>query len=349
MNSDIYFDHSQISPHPILPNFTKLHNHIPKTHTNTDTYISISTSIMSSPPSFPESYNTFTLPALHFSHHPPSSTTVTPVIIIKLHRPEARNAFTYQMAESLEAAFDLLSRDTRVKCIVLTSSDPSNRMFCAGMDFNGDHKEVAPFGQHRDEGGQVSLAIYRCAKPTIAAINGAAVGVGLTMTLAANIRVVSNEAKVGFVFSQRGFCLEACSSFFLSRLIGASKALHLATTGAVYPASHKLVDDLFTEVVAPDQVLSTALRIADQVAATTSMVSTKVVKDQIYRAPSTPEEAHLLESKLFDSLFRGKDAQEGVSSFMEKRKPNFSSTVDTDAPAGYPWWTPVDVSVKPKL
>ncbi|KAK5992687.1 Enoyl-CoA hydratase AKT3-1 [Cladobotryum mycophilum] len=302
-------------------------------------------------PTLPDNYNTFTLPALQFSHHPPTSATVTPVIVVKLHRPEARNGFTFQMADSLVAAFDLLSADPRVKSIVLTSSDPKNKFFCAGADFNGPEKEGEDPGvlEHRDEGGEVSLAIYRCRKPVIVAINGSAVGVGLTMTLPANIRVASKDAKIGFVFGRRGFCLEACSSFFLTRLIGASKALHLTTTGAVYPANHKLFDNLFTEIVEPHEVLPTALKIAEEVATNVSQVSSRVMKDLIFRGPSTPEEAHLLESKLFYSLFRGKDAREGIDSFLQKRQPDFQGNIDDDAPVGYPWWTPVDVRPKSKL
>ncbi|KAL6876741.1 putative enoyl-CoA hydratase/isomerase [Trichoderma novae-zelandiae] len=299
--------------------------------------------------SLPSSYEKLTLPTLQFSHHPPSSPSVTPVIIIKLHRPEARNAFTGDMATSLISAFDLLSADPRVRAVVLASSDPSNKFFCAGMDFNAGGPAGTSPDQHRDEGGQVSLAMHRCAKPVVAAINGSAVGVGITMTLPANIRVASRDAKVGFVFGRRGFCLEACSSFFLPRLVGAARALHLATTGGVYPAGHRLFDGLFSEVVDADEVLPTALGIAEDIAANVSMVSATVMKNQIYRAPASPEEAHLVESKMFYSLVRSKDAKEGIESFLQKRRPEFKDTIDDDAPPGYPWWTPVDVRPKSKL
>ncbi|KAL7939471.1 putative enoyl-CoA hydratase/isomerase [Trichoderma chlorosporum] len=300
-------------------------------------------------PNLPSSYNTFTLPTLQFSHHPASSAAVTPVIILKLHRPDARNAFTGEMATSLIAAFDLLSADPRVRAIVFTSSDPQNKFFCAGMDFNGGGPASSSPDQHRDEGGQVSLALYRCAKPVIAAINGSAVGVGITMTLPASIRIASKDAKVGFVFSQRGFCLEACSSFFLPRLIGTAKALHLGTTGGVYPAGHKLFDGLFSEVVDADQVLPMALKIAEGIAANVSLVSAAVVKNQIYRAPASPEEAHLVESKMFYTLVRSNDAKEGIESFLQKRTPEFKDTIDDNAPPGYPWWAAVDVRPRSKL
>ncbi|RDA86030.1 hypothetical protein CP532_4685 [Ophiocordyceps camponoti-leonardi (nom. inval.)] len=299
----------------------------------------------------PQSYNTFTLPDLLLSHHPPSATTVTPVIIISLHRPLSRNAFTARLATSLIQAFDLLSSDPRVRAIVLTSSDERNRYFCVGMDFNdrsGHHEEDEKVENHRDMGGRVSLAIYNCSKPVVAAINGSAVGVGITMTLPANVRVVSREASVGFVFSRRGIVLEACSSFFLPRLVGTSRALHLASTGAVYPASHRLLADLFSEIVAPDQVLPTALAIADDLAANASILTMRLNKDLLYRTPASPEEAHLVESRLLHPLFRGPDFQEGVASFLQKRKPHFRATMD-DAPSTYPWWTPVDVRGKSKL
>ncbi|PHH77371.1 hypothetical protein CDD80_699 [Ophiocordyceps camponoti-rufipedis] len=299
-------------------------------------------------PSPPQSYNSFALPSLLFSHHPPTSPTVTPVIIISLNRPSARNAFNIEMAHSLITAFDLVSSDDRVRAVVLTSSDRSNRAFCFGMDFNDREKLPEKSEDHRDLGGRVSLAIYNCAKPVVAAINGSAVGVGITMTLAANVRVASRDASVGFVFARRGIILEACSSFFLPRLVGTSKALHLVSSGAVYPAGHRLLSDLFSEVVAPDRVLETALAIAQDMAVHVSPLASRINKDLVYRAPDSPEEAHLLESKILHALFCGPDFREGISSFLEKRRPDFQATAD-DAPASYPWWTPVDIRVKPKL
>jgi enoyl-CoA hydratase/carnithine racemase len=169
----------------------------------------------------PESYAAFSLPEIKFSHHPASSPTPTPVIIVSLHRPQAKNAFTQTMAYSLERAFNLLSRDPRVRCVVLTGSDPANRIFCAGMDLSSASRgpdAVKAKGElesgeaddglmaggpearaaYRDFGGIVTLAIYNCQKPVIAAVNGSAVGIGATMILPANIRVVSETARIGF-------------------------------------------------------------------------------------------------------------------------------------------------------
>ncbi|KAG8408857.1 hypothetical protein J3458_019868 [Metarhizium acridum] len=298
--------------------------------------------------SLPESYEKLSFPTLLISHHPPSSPSPTPIIIVKLHRPSHRNGFTDIMADNLVTVFNTLSRDPRVKAIILTSADTQNKMFCAGMDFSSPQGVSTTAELHRDEGGRISVAMYRCNKPVIAAINGHAVGVGITMTLPANIRIASSEAKIGFVFGRRGFCLEACSSFFLPRLIGTSKALHLTTTGAVYPANHKLFDGLFSEVVPPEEVLPTALKIAEDISVNVSNVSSRVMKDMIYRTTSSPEEAHLLESRLFHGLFRGKDAKEGVDSFMQKRQPDFKGTMEDGLPY-YPWWTPVDVKPPAKL
>jgi len=200
---------------------------------------------------------------------------------------------------------------------------------------------------HRDGGGQVALAIFNCLKPVIGAINGSAVGVGITMTLPMNIRIVSEKAKIGFVFARRGIVLEACSSFFLPRLIGYSKAMHLITTGSVYPATHKLFEELFSEVVEEGRVLERAIEIAEEVAGNTSLVSTTLMKDMMFRGPATVEEAQLLTSKILMGVFAGRDRDEGVNSFMEKRKADFKGTMEKDAPDAWPWWLPVDA--KPKL
>lgn len=305
-------------------------------------------------PDLPSSYESLTLPAVKLSHHPVSSPTVTPIIIVTLNRPQAKNAFNTDMMLSLERAFNLLSTDPRVKCIVLTGSDPSHRIFCAGMDLAFSSPSPSPAGEnisnppdalesvsrdtHRDGGGRVSLAIFRCGKPVIAAMNGSAVGVGATMTLPCAIRVTHAGAKIGFVFGRRGLVLEATSSFFLPRLLGTSRAMHLVTTGAVYPATDRLLDGLCTVVDEPAGVLPRALEIAGDVVANCSAVSTTVMRDMIYRGAGSPEEAHLLESKVLFDMFRGRDFTEGVRSFVEKRAPVLKGTVQEDGPSVWPWW-----------
>ncbi|TPX15503.1 uncharacterized protein E0L32_004483 [Thyridium curvatum] len=289
----------------------------------------------------PKSYNTLSLPDIKLSHHPASAPEPTPVILVILDRPAQKNAFTTAMARSLATAFDLLSADPRVRAVVLTGSDPANRTFCPGADldigFSVGGDGVAR-DDYRDTGGHVALAMHRCAKPVVAAVNGSAVGVGMTMVLPAAVRVVSDAAKLGFVFARRGITMEACSSFFLPRLIGTARALHLVTTGQVVGPRHRLVEGLFGEVVPAGEVVPTALRIAEEIAASTSGVSTRVMRDMMYLGPGTPEEAHLLESSVLYDMFHGRDMKEGVASFMEKRPARFRGTMEEDRPAIWPWW-----------
>ena len=260
------------------------------------------------------------------------------------------------MASELVQAFDLLSHDSRVRAIVVTGH---GHIFCAGADLESpeglsSNRESTDGSTHRDGGGTVALAIHRCTKPVIGAINGSAVGVGITMTLPMNLRIVSEKAKIGFVFARRGIAMEACSSFFLPRLIGYAKAMHLVTTGAVYPAAHELVRGLFSEVLPAEQVLPRALEIADDVARNTSLVSTHLMKDMMWRGYASAEETHLLDSKILWELFEGEDKKEGVQSFLDKHPPKFVGTMDNNGPKVWPWWEMVDVAaskedVKSKL
>jgi enoyl-CoA hydratase/carnithine racemase len=331
-------------------------------------------------PEHPISYTDYHLPQIKLAHHPASSPVATPIVLVILDRPAAKNAFTDTMVTSLVTAFGLLSSDPRVKAIVFTGGDERNRIFCPGMDLDQASASTAPAGSaapdhqervagavtgttpdgkppspaelarqrlaHRDGGAQVSLAIFNCAKPVVAAINGHAVGVGITMTLPCNARVVSRESKVGFVFARRGINMEATSSFFLPRILGAGRALTLVTTGATYKPDHHLIRDLFVDVVDPDQVLPRALELADEIATNTSSVSTKAMKDMLYRGAQSPEEALLLESRVFFDLFRGADAREGIVSFLEKRPPKFDGVWEKERPFVWPWWSAPSVDVE---
>ena len=193
----------------------------------------------------------------------------------------------------------------------------------------------------------MSLAMHNCSKPTVVAINGSAVGVGITVTLPANIRVACAQAKIGFVFSRRGIIMEAASSYFLPRLIGLSRAMHLTTTGAVYPANHPLLQDLFSEILpTPEATVERALELADEIAKNTSVVSTKIMRDLMWRGPDSAEKGHLLDSKVIHGLFGNKDNEEGVLSFFEKRRPDFKGKMPDDAPSAYPWWEQVDIGYK---
>lgn len=167
------------------------------------------------------------------------------------------------------------------------------------------------------------------------------------MVLPASIRLATASSKVGFVFSRRGVVMEAVSSFFLPRLIGHSRALHLTTTGSVYPADHPLLSSLFSEVLpTAERTVARALEIAQDVAGNTSSVSTALMREMMYRGPASPEETHLLDSQIIYGLFGGRDNEEGVRSFMEKRKPEFKASLNNegDVPSAYPWWSRVDVT-----
>lgn len=189
------------------------------------------------------------------------------------------------------------------------------------------------------------MAIDRCRKPTIGALNGSAVGIGITMTLPMAIRIAYKDAKIGFVFARRGLVMEAASSFFLPKLIGNAKTMHLITTGSVYRASDKLYEGLFTETLErADDVLPRAIELASEIADNCSNVSWALMRDLIWRPTNSAEEQHLLDSRIIYHMFSTADNKEGVKSFMEKRQVNFKGTLETDAPSAYPWWTPIDIT-----
>jgi len=189
----------------------------------------------------------------------------------------------------------------------------------------------------------MTYSIYRCRKPVIGAIQGSAVGIGITMTLPMTIRVVSKTAKIGFVFARRGLVMEAMSSFFLPRLIGMSRALHLVSTGATYQANDKLLDGLFSEVLdSPEEVLPKAIELAEEMAKNCSNVSLMLMKEMMYRNPGTAEGTHLLDSKIMWELFGTTDNNEGVKAWVEKRPVRFTGSVIADAPGSYPWWEQIN-------
>jgi len=267
------------------------------------------------------------------------------VLIITLHRPEQLNAFTTTMMEELLDAFDQADADDRVRAVVLTGA---GRAFCAGADlasgadafYRDSRGEAASIEAHRDGGGLVVLRIFESKKPVISAINGPAVGVGITMTLPTDIRIASSTARMGFVFARRGIIPEACSTWFLPRLVGPSRAAEWIFTGRVFPAEEALAAGLVSRVVAPEDLLPTAHALAEEIASNTSAVSVTLARQLIWRmlGADHPMEAHKIDSKCIFWLAQSADAREGVASFFEKRPPRFTMRPSTDLPPFYPWW-----------
>jgi enoyl-CoA hydratase/carnithine racemase len=268
------------------------------------------------------------------------------IATVTMSRPDKMNAMGATMREELISVFGEADRDDDVRAVVVTGA---GKAFCAGADLSAggsrfdysreEGKEV-PMSEHRDGGGQIALAIFRCRKPVIAAINGHAVGVGITMTLPMDVRIVAEDAKIGFVFTRRGLVPEACSSWFLPRIVGISKAAELVYTGRVFRAIEEANSGLFSYVVPHDEVLSKAMSIAKEIAENTSAVSVALSKALLWHGlgEADPQSAHLIDSRCFYWAGRQKDAYEGVESFLEKRSPRFTLQVSSDMPDFYPWW-----------
>jgi enoyl-CoA hydratase/carnithine racemase len=266
------------------------------------------------------------------------------VATITLHRPEKLNAFTVTMMKELIAAFDLTDGDDAVRAVIVTGA---GRAFCAGADVSGGgqtfdyesqgEREIREF---RDGGGLVSLRIFESKKPVIAAFNGPAVGVGVTMTLPMDIRIASANARFGFVFARRGIVPEAASSWFLPRLVGISQAAEWCYTGRIFPAEEALAGRLVSRVVAPDALLDTARGIAREIADNTAPVSVMLTRAMLWRmlGADHPMEAHKVDSKAIFERGRSADAIEGVTAFLQKRPAAFPMRPSTDMPAFYPWW-----------
>lgn len=261
---------------------------------------------------------------------------------ITLHRPEKMNAFTPVMRKELIALFAEADRDDAVRVVVATGA---GKAFCAGADLSSggstfDRSKKTAISDHRDGGGQVALAIFRCRKPVIAAINGHAVGVGITMTLPMDMRIVAEDAKIGFVFARRGVVLEACSSWFLPRIVGIAKAAELAYTGRIFRAVEEASSGLFNYVVPKDKVLAKAMEIANEIAVNTSPVSVALSKALLWHGlgEEDPQSVHLVDSRCFYWAGKQKDANEGVRSFLEKRQAAFTMSPSADMPDFYPWW-----------
>jgi enoyl-CoA hydratase/carnithine racemase len=273
------------------------------------------------------------------------------VATITLDRPDRLNAFTVRMQQELCAAVDEVDADEDVRAVVVTGR---GRGFCAGADLGGGDttfdtdSDVATGGgvvreadgRHRDEGGLTALRFFECAKPVIGAINGAAVGVGVTMTLPFDVRLASTAAKFGFVFARRGLVPEACSSWFLPRVVGISRAMEWCATGRVFGADEALAGGLVRSVHEPDDLLPAAYALAGEIATNSSAVSVSLTRAMLWRMLGAPHpmDAHRVDSALVDALGPGADVREGVLSFLDKRAPEFPNRVPRDLPSPYPWW-----------
>jgi len=298
------------------------------------------------------------------------------VATITLDRPEKLNALTARMAIELLDVFDRIDEDDAVRAVIVTGR---GRAFCAGADLSlgaqtfdyDSHHTASPSlrplrgsgesdpaaslrsaasadppdspsapSERRDGGGMLTLRIFDLKKPIIAAINGPAVGVGITMTLAMDIRLAADDARMGFVFARRGIVPEACSSWFLPRLVGIDQALEWAYKGDVFPATEALAGGLVRSLHPADELLPAARELADNIAANTSAVSVALTRQLMWRmlGAAHPMEAHRADSRAVNATGRSADALEGVTSFLEKRPPTFTGTVTEDLPDVFPEW-----------
>ena len=277
------------------------------------------------------------------------------IATITLNRPDRLNAFNRDLLQELIDVFDQTDADDSVRAVIVTGA---GRAFCAGADleagadsFNqskrGETGPVRADGsvdwsneQLRDGGGLVALRIYKSLRPVIAALNGPAVGVGLTMTLPMDIRLAVPGAKLGFVFARRGIVPEAASSWFLPRVVGISQAMEWCATGRLFLAEEALAAGLVRSLHAPDELLPAARAIAREIADNTAPVSVALTRQMLWRGLglSHPMAAHQIDSRLIFARGRGADAAEGVASFLEKRPPVYPETVSANMPEVYPWW-----------
>ncbi len=270
------------------------------------------------------------------------------IMQITLNRPDKLNAYTATMGAEIAAAFDAADRDDAVRVVLVTGA---GRGFCAGADMSAgagafdttSAEGSVSFGdvsKGRSGGSGMVGAVYECRKPSIAAFNGAAVGVGLTLTLPMDIRIAADTSKFGFVFARRGLVPEAGSAWFLPRLVGISQALRWCLDGALFSADEALKGGLVSEVVPAADLLPRARAIARSIADNTAPISVALTRQMLWRLAEepTPYGALKVDGAMALALGATPDVREGVASFLEKRAPRFEGKVSTDMPASYPWW-----------
>lgn len=265
-------------------------------------------------------------------------------LIIYLSREERMNAFTLTMQQELVAVLDEAENMDEIKSIIFTGD---GKAYCAGADLSSggdtfDNRKGREKTNNvvRDSGGLLTLRLFKSKKPLIAAVNGAAVGIGATMLLPMDFRICSEEARFGFVFARRGIVPEAASSWFLPRLVGITKALELCYSGKIITAKEAEDINLVSEVLPKEQLLDRALAVANEFTAESSQISIALTRQMMWRmlGADDPMEAHKIDSRGVFELGQSGEAIEGVKSFLEKRPPSFPGKVSKDMPSFYPWW-----------
>jgi len=270
------------------------------------------------------------------------------IATITLNRPEKMNAFTGTMMTELMDAFDRIDADDNVRAVVITGA--GDRAFCAGADLTpesggGPFASDEPVEDYsdprvRDGGGLLTLRMYQSLKPVIGAINGAAVGVGATMLLPMDIRVASEKARFGYVFTRRGIAPDGAASWFLPNIVGRAQALEWCMTGRIFDAEEALKGGLVRSLHQPEQLLDVAYTLAREIVDNTAAVSVAVTRQMLWQLPAAdhPMAAHKVDSRIIFSRAKSADAKEGIASFLEKRSPEYPDKVSSDLPDAFPWW-----------
>ena len=270
--------------------------------------------------------------------------------LLFLNRPEKLNAFTFLMMEELICAFDLIEEDDTFNAVIISGI---GRGFCAGADLSSgkntfnpsfDNFSVQEDDFRRDSGGILTLRMYKFLKPIIFACNGPAVGIGASMQLPGDIRIASEDARFGFVFNNRGIVPDACSSWFLPKIVGISKALDLTFSGRIIDSKEALDIALISSIHKPENLINDAKKIAQELVEKSAPVSIAITRQMLWRSfgQAAPFEAHVIESKAIDSRGASDDAKEGVNSFLEKRPARFKNLISSDMPDFFPWWEDID-------
>jgi enoyl-CoA hydratase/carnithine racemase len=266
------------------------------------------------------------------------------IALVTLNRPEHLNTTNSEVIAELCSALDMADEDSRVRAIVMTGA---GRAFCAGADLSGGREVLVPIETEvndetskRDLGGVLVLRIFRLMKPIIAAINGVAAGVGATLTLPCDVRIASTAAKFGFVFTRRGIVTDGCASWFLPRIVGISTALSWCLSGRIITADEALSAGLVSAVYEPSELLAEAQKIAMEFSSDTSAVAVSLTRRLLWQGlvENHPIESHRLETTLIGATTASEDVNEGIASFLEKRKAEFTSRVPDDLPSSWPLW-----------